>query len=54
MTRPGRRLIHHSVAMNVRPCATRRPHSGVGGGAPRPRKLSDATVRMALPISMVA
>ena len=53
IARPGNIAIHQRS--NVRaPSATIAPHSGEGGLAPRPRKLSPASKRMALPSSSVA
>ena len=44
---PGKRLTHQARLSVSRPSESMMPHSGVGGLAPRPRKLSPAAVRMA-------
>ena len=49
---PGKVEIHHCW-ISSRPSATMAPHSGVGGTAPSPRKLSAAVMMMALPKSIV-
>src|SRR5580698_8660623 len=40
MTAPGKNSSHQAVEMKSRPAASIAPHSGAGGAAPRPRKLS--------------
>jgi hypothetical protein len=45
MARPGNVAVHHSVITVVRPSATMRPQSGVGGCAPRPRNDSERADR---------
>src|SRR6266542_1677494 len=49
---PGKVEIHH-CCISSRPSATIAPHSGVGGTAPSPRKLSAAVMMIALPKSIV-
>jgi len=47
MTAPGIRLSQGAMATKSRPADTSAPHSGAGGWAPNPRKLSADTERMA-------
>src|SRR4029079_44404 len=47
---PGAVAYHHASGRNSRDAAIMRPHSGVGGGAPRPRKPNAAAVRMVAPM----
>src|SRR5712691_1738597 len=53
MARPGKTPTHHWSKLWT-PAATMAPHSGAGGGEPRPRKLRPENVRIALPRSSVA
>jgi hypothetical protein len=46
---PGKVAIHQYPKMNSRPWLSMAPHSGVGGWAPRPRKLRVAATRRAFP-----
>ena len=50
---PGKTLIHHCSRTYSTPSETMRPHSGVGGLAPRPRKERPATSRITVPMSSV-
>ncbi len=50
---PGNVQIHHCIKLSM-PSDTIAPHSGVGGGVPRPRKLSVEKNNIWLPISSVA
>src|SRR5207247_4232824 len=50
---PGNVDTHHWSKFCV-PAATIAPHSGAGGGEPRPRKLNPEKIKMALPRSSVA
>ena len=43
---PGAVAYHHASGRNSRDSAIVRPHSGVGGGGPRPRKPRAAAVRI--------
>ena len=53
MPRPGNTLIHHRSGRFCAPSATIGPSSGVGACTPRPRKPSEAAVRMTKPRSRV-
>ena len=50
---PGAVAYHQACGRYSRLSATMRPHSGVGGGAPRPRKPSAAATRMVPPMPIV-
>src|SRR5262249_28603017 len=50
---PGKALTHHWSKFCV-PAATMAPHSGAGGGEPRPRKLRPEKISSAFPRSSVA
>src|SRR5699024_12731223 len=50
----GNRVHHQALAMYMRPSLIWDPHSGSGGTAPKPRKLNEATARIAPPRSMPA
>src|SRR5207247_1554636 len=55
MARPGKMASHGACSMKARPVLDSiKPHDGVGGCVPTPRKLSDASMRMALPSQMEA
>src|SRR5438132_13952781 len=54
MARPGAVAYHHASGRNSRDSAMVRPHSGVGGGGPSPRKPRAAAVRMVKPIPIDA
>ena len=54
MARPGAAAYHHASGRNSRDSAIVRPHSGVGGGGPRPRKPSAAAVKMVKPMPIEA
>ena len=47
MARPGKVITHDALRINERLWAIMAPHSGVGGWAPRPRKLKAAASKMA-------
>src|SRR4051794_37792153 len=49
IAKPGHVEIHHARPRTSRPSADMRPHSGVGGWAPSPRKLSPEPIKMAFP-----
>ena len=53
MARPGAAAYHQASGRNSRISAMVRPHSGVGGGAPSPRKPSAPAVRMVKPMPIV-
>src|SRR5579883_2522035 len=48
MAQPGRTAIQGAISMYCRASLSMRPHDGVGGWVPRPRKLSAASVRIAV------
>ena len=48
IAKPGNVAIHHASLMKSRPSASIAPHSGVGGCAPKPRKLRAAAHKMAV------
>src|SRR5690349_25065880 len=50
MATPGAAAYHQAPGRNSRDSAMVRPHSGVGGGGPSPRKPSAAAVRMVNPM----
>src|SRR5262245_9140014 len=52
MATPGAAAYHQASGRNSRDSAMVRPHSGVGGGGPSPRKPSAAAVRMVKPMPM--
>ena len=54
MASPGAAAYHQASGRNSRDSAIVRPHSGVGGGGPRPRKPSAAAVRMVKPMPIDA
>jgi hypothetical protein len=55
MARPGKTASHGACSMNARPVLLSiSPHEGVGGCVPTPRKLSVASMRIALPNQMDA
>src|SRR5690606_41519997 len=43
---PGKVASHHELKMYSLPWAIMEPHAGSGGCTPRPRKLSDASIKM--------
>src|SRR5438552_16204449 len=51
---PGAAAYHQAAGRNSRDSAIVRPHSGVGGGGPRPRKPSAAAVRIVKPMPIEA
>ena len=51
ITNPGTSDSHGEEVMYCRPSATNSPHSGCGGTAPNPRKLSVEIARIAPPNS---
>src|SRR5712691_1070105 len=53
IARPGKIVIHGLISMSVRFCFKSQPQVGVGGCVPKPRKLSDASMTMAVPILSV-
>lgn len=53
MNSPGKNVSHQALAMKSRPIDSMVPHSGAGGRAPRPRKLSAEAQTMAWPTPMV-
>src|SRR5690606_353037 len=54
MATPGAATSHQALPRKLRPTESIAPHSGDGGGAPKPRKLSEAPAAMLLPMPMVA
>ena len=52
---PGKSEIHHALATYSRPSETIRPHVGVEGRTPNPRKLRDAskTIMLATSINLL-
>ena len=54
MATPGAAAYHHASGRNSRDSAIVRPHSGVGGGGPSPRKPSAAAVRIVNPMPIDA
>src|SRR5262249_3145376 len=50
MAMPGAVAYHQASGRNSRDSAIMRPHSGAGGGAPRPRKPNAAAVRIVAPM----
>jgi hypothetical protein len=50
MANPGKTASPGACSMNARPVLLSiKPHDGMGGWVPSPRKLSDASMRIALP-----
>ena len=54
MARPGNVAYHEALPMYVRAVESMAPHSGDGGRAPKPRKLSPAIDMIAVAIPTVA
>src|SRR5699024_7731448 len=54
MARPGKVTTHGEFCNACLPSLNIAPHSGVGGCAPNPRKLSPAASKIAVPILNVA
>ena len=55
MAMPGKMAIHGACSKKVRlPTLSIPPQVGVGGGGPRPRKLSDDSTRIAVPSDVEA
>ena len=51
---PGKVASHHALLKKSRDSARSNPHSGVGGLAPIPKKLSEAPAKIAVATSNVA
>ena len=54
MASPGKAMTQGACRSSSRPPDSMAPHSGVGGWAPKPKKLNPAASRMAVPKLSVA
>src|SRR5262249_56932784 len=55
IARPGNTASHGACSKKARPVVlSMRPHDGSGGCVPTPRKVSDASIKIALPTQRVA
>jgi hypothetical protein len=53
MAKPGNAVTHGAVRANALPAEMRPPHSGAGGGTPKPMKDSPAAAVMVIPSPVV-